>query len=149
MGSYSSCTLYNKTFPTLLVFDFKKLQIIYKPSHMKCFQTIFSNRYLATGPIFFPITFLLARLGLMFTCRKNKLFCVEFLSLPFNSWFESFINCYIPSYMPQCLLVPHLAPLLQFWPHHASSSCSILWYPHQSRWKTWQVTRLNAPLSSS
>ena len=37
----------------------------------------------------------------------------------------SFINCYIPSYMPQCLLISHLTELLQLW-LHASSFSSVL-----------------------
>ena len=74
----------NKIFPILLAFDLKELQIICKPRHMKCFQTIFSNSYLLTSSYFFPDVSL-ARLGLMFTCRKKILFYVEFSSLPFSS----------------------------------------------------------------
>ena len=77
---------FNKIFSTLLVFDLKELQIICKTRHMKCFQTIFSNSYLLTSnsSYFFPDVSL-ARLGLMVTCRKNILFYVELLSLPFSS----------------------------------------------------------------
>ena len=75
-----------KLFFILIAFDLKELQIICKPMHMKCFQTIFSNSYLLTSSssYFFPDV-ALARLGLMFTCRKNILFYVEFSSLPFSS----------------------------------------------------------------
>ena len=70
---------YNKLFPILVAFDFKGLQIICNPRRMKCFQTIFSNTY------FVPTTTDVSlRLGLMFTCRKNILFYVEFSSLPFS-----------------------------------------------------------------
>ena len=92
---------FNKIFPILLAFDLKELQIICKPRHMKCFQTIFSNSYLATDlATFFPMFLQLARLDLMFTCRKNILFYVEFSILPVSSYVTSFINCYISCYMP-------------------------------------------------
>ena len=54
----------------------------------------------------------LARLDLMFTCRKNILFYVEISSPPFSSKVKPFINYYMPSYMPQWLLVPDLAQFL-------------------------------------
>ena len=47
---------FNEILLILLAFDFKELQITCKPRHMKCFQTIFSNSYLATElATFFPM----------------------------------------------------------------------------------------------
>ena len=115
---------YNKIFLILLALYFKEPQIICKLSYMKCFKTIFSNSY------FLPTTIdvsLGTRLDLMFTCRKSILFYVEYSNLPFSSYVKSFINYYIPSYMPQCLLVPDLAQLL------ATRLLSILLCPQQTR----------------
>ena len=45
MGLPTLAVPYNKILPIFLAFDFKELQIICKPRHMKCFQTIFSNTF--------------------------------------------------------------------------------------------------------
>ena len=117
----------NKILPILLAFDFREQQIICKPRYMKCFQTIFSNTFFPPRLMLLSLASLdsylasqLASLGFMFTYRKNKLFYVEFSSLSFSSYVKSLINCYIPSYMSQCLLVPDLAQLLatSFLIHH-------------------------------
>ena len=123
---------FNKILLILLAFDFKELQIICKPRHMKCFQTIFSNSYLLTSSYFFPDVSL-ARLGLMFTCRKNTILCwifeptFQFLSYIIYKLLhtELYASVLASSSFSSTSAVLDTRFL--------TSSCSVLWCPRQSR----------------
>ena len=94
--TYTLAVPYNKIFSILLACDFKELQIICKPRHMKCFQTNFQIATFSAPTIDVSLLdreiemFLyLVQLGqisdIMFTCRKKILFYIGFLSLTFSS----------------------------------------------------------------
>ena len=99
---------YNTIFPILLAFNFKKQQTICKPRHTNNFF-----KYFFPASIDIPLA---KWAGLRFTCRRNILFYVKCLSVPFRSevnWFRSLmIYKLLHICMPQCFLVRDLTQLL-------------------------------------
>ena len=87
----------------------------------------------------------LAGLDLMFLCRKSILFYVEFSSLVSVPNVKSFINHYIPSYMPQCLLVPDFAQLLAT--RFLVLDHSVISLPEQIKKVVGHHAKWNEPLS--